>query len=182
MFSFEELDKRKLMRLFKNLCISKKKLDERKLARIRLDDKIEEVKSIYSKKRSKFSIDQIEREFEELKHHIEEVLEKEKSLIKTQQKQFITKDEFKNKLLNLEKKIDFYLNLKSRSYKRAKELEEKIKKTFENKEEEIKLLKSKIKSLEKYYRGLKKGRYSKKGLEKIRKRIQYLKKELKEVS
>jgi chromosome segregation ATPase len=154
------------------LAKATKKLHEREESRKKLAAQLKQLKKI--------STNTLQKHLTELEKRINETVRIENKILKSQSQEDYFHEELKNKINVLEGKLGKYMDTKEAREKRIKELEEKMEEKQQPKHEISLDIKESIQKMEKIYEEAKKsGKYSKKDLDRIKKRINTLKNKLK---
>ncbi|MEM3154589.1 MAG: hypothetical protein QW165_03440 [Candidatus Woesearchaeota archaeon] len=140
------------------------KVDERELARKKVNLALKQLKKISTK--------DLHSHIEELEGHISEAITKEKQILGHQKGEEAVHTELAHKITRLEKKLGKYLQSQEARKKRIEELENKIKSKFESKRERIEILRDGLKKLVKLYHEAKKSNAPKERLLGIARRME----------
>jgi len=143
------------------------RLDERDIARKKVELSIKQLKKLSTK--------DLHGHIEELEGHITEAIHREKQIQANQKGEDSVHGELKHKITKLESKLGKYLETQEARKERIRELEEKIKSKFESKREKIEALRADLNKLLKLYKGAKKAKVPKQQLLRIAQRIEQVK-------
>lgn len=167
-----DVDLNKARTLLYYLSRSKTKIDERALARKKLEIKLKQLKKI--------STGSIQKHLDELEQHISDTIQKERKILKGQIEEESVHKTISEKIDILETKLEKYLQTKEARQKRIQQLENKIKGQLESKQDKIKEISKHINLLEKLYKETSKTKKAPKArLNTIKKKIDILKEKLK---
>jgi len=143
------------------------RLDERDIARKKVELSIKQLKKLSTK--------DLHGHIEELEGHITEAIHREKQIQSHQKGEESVHGELKHKITKLESKLGKYLDTQEERKKRIMELEEKIKSKFQSKREKTEALRADLNRLLKLYKGAKKAKVPKEHLLRIAKRMEQVK-------
>lgn len=161
------IDRAKSAMLLYYLARATHRVDERELARKKVDLSIKQLKKISTK--------DLHSHIEELEGHIVEAITREKAIQGHQKGEESVHAELTHKITKLEGKLGKYLSSQEARKTRIEELENKIKSKFESKKEKTDTLRQDLKKLLKLYHDAKKGKAPKEQLLRIAQRMEQIK-------
>jgi len=148
------------MSFARQICLAYKRQQEKKQAHSQLQEQVQKVQDITKKKKP--GKQKVEKEIEELKKRINFVVDKERTVVTHVYNDDNILRNLKDKISQLDKKLDAYIMLSNTSQQRAQAIDEKIKKRMRPKHYE--LIKSQLRMMEDKYKkiqrmkGIDKGR------------------------
>lgn len=151
------------MSFARQMCLAYKQQQEKKQAHAQLQEQVQKVQEIAAKKKP--GKKKVEKEMEELKKRIDFVVDKERSVVTHVYNDDNILKNLKDKISQLEKKLDAYIMLSNTSQQRAQAIEDKIKMRMRPKHYE--LIKSQLRMMEDKYKKIKRM----KGIDKERVRV-----------
>jgi chromosome segregation ATPase len=161
------IDRAKSAMLLYYLARAMHRVDEREIARKKVELSIKQLKKISTK--------DLHSHIEELEGHIVEAIHREKAIQGHQKGEESVHAELTHKITKLEGKLGKYLSSQEARKARIEELENKVKSKFESKKERIETLKQDLKKLLKLYRDAKHGKAPKEQLLRIARRMEQVK-------
>lgn len=169
-----DYDKIKAQLYFTHLLRASKKFEERHLAKEQIARSLQKLSKVKVNK-------SFQNEIELLKSKIDELVEKQASIVSDQSKRVSANSELKSKINLLETKLSDYIEEKKKKNKRIKELEDKIK-AKQQREEIIGSVKGELEGMELIYEHLKEsGELDPAKLKKIEARISLMKMKLNKI-
>ena len=171
--SYEDFDPEKSTTLLKFLARASKRIHEKEAARKAVEVHLAQLKKVSTKN--------IRRELDILGQKIADALAKEAKIKSRQEQEEAFHGQLREKIEALEKKLAVYLEQSEARAKRIRELEEQIREKHLSRGERAEMLANKIAQLERIYNELRKEKVGKKRLAAVRKKIDALKKRLKDI-
>jgi len=151
------------MSFARQICLAYKRQQERTQAHAQLQEQVQKVQEITAKKNPRKK--KVEKELDELKKKIGLVVDKERNIVTHVYNDDNILKNLKDKIGQLERKLDAYIMLSNSSQQRAQAIEEKIKKRMRPRHYE--LIKSQLRMMEDKYQKIKRM----KGIDKERARV-----------
>lgn len=161
------IDRTKSVMYLYYLARATHRVDERELARKKVELSIKQLKKISTK--------DLHSHIEELEGHIVEAIHREKAIQGNQKGEESVHTELKHKITKLEGKLGRYLDSQEARKKRIEQLENKIKSKFESKHERIQMLRQAMQKLLRLYAAARKSKAPREQLLHIAKRMENVK-------
>lgn len=161
------IDRTKSVMFLYYLARATHRVDERELARKKVELSIKQLKKISTK--------DLHSHIEELEGHIVEAITREKAIQGHQKGEESVHGELTHKITKLENKLGRYLQSQEARKTRIEELENKIKSKFESKKERVEVLRKAMNTLLKLYHEAKKAKAPKERLLSIARRMEQIK-------
>ena len=168
-----EIDDDKAQTFFLRCILSSRKFQEREVSRKKLVGHLEKLRNVKINKAFQHHLDELDKKLADL-------LEKERAILSSQRAEHGLHGRLNNKIKDLENKLTGYLEFKKTKMIRIKELEDRIKKRFEEKDRVAKL-QGEIEGLEMVFTSLQQsGSFPPAKLKPIKNKINQLKEQIKE--
>lgn len=163
----ELVDRGKSALFLTYLARSAQKQAEREISRKKVQITLQQLRKISTKN--------LHKHLDELEIHLREAIEREKAIQSTQKSEDALHHGLKERIVNLEKKLQKYLETQKQRQERIEQIEHKVKSHFQTKKERINELKKHYFNLQKLLKRAKKEKHDKRKIGVIERRIGVIK-------